>query len=106
MWQTDTVTLQTKTEVNTQGAISETWSDSENVTCDVQDINKELAYKNWGFADETEYKQVFDHTLNANWTKGYQCKFNGEQWYIRLVNRQMAKMCASNHVMVILSKVV
>ena len=106
MWQTDTVTLQTVTIVNNYGDITETWSDASTVLCDVQDINKELVMRNWGFTDNTEYKQVFDHTLNSGWKVGNQVKYDSEQWRIMLVNRQMAKMGATNHVFVILSKVV
>lgn len=105
MWQTDTVYLQTKTEVNTYGSIAITWTKGTAVTCDVQDINKEYAYKTYGLTDATEYKQVFDHT-HASWVKGDQVEYDGEQWMVRLVNSQMAKMGGSNHTYVILSKVV
>ena len=105
MWQTDTVTLQTPTEVNTYGSIATTWADGTAVTCDVQDINREYVFKNYGFEEYTEYKQVFDHT-NAAWIKGRQCKYDSEQWLIRLVNANMDKMGASNHTYVILSKVI
>ena len=105
MWQTDTVTLQTFAETNYNGSIKRTWSDSTAVTCDVQDINKEYVYKNYGLTDSTEYKQVFDYT-NASWTKGYQVKYKGEQWMVKLVNGNMQKMGQSNHTFVILGKVV
>jgi hypothetical protein len=105
MWQTDTVTLQTSTTVNYNGAITLTWSDSTAVTCDVQDINREYVYKNYGLTDATEYKQVFDHT-NASWVKGNQCKYDSEQWMIKLVNSNMEKMTGSNHTFVILAKVI
>lgn len=105
MWQTDTVILQTKIDVNTYGSISQTWTDDVSVQCDVQDINKEYVFKNYGLSDDTEYKQIFDHT-GANWIKGNQCSYNGEQWLIRLVNDSMTKIGASNHTYVIISKVV
>lgn len=105
MWQTDMVTLQNKTETNVLGSIKQTWAPSDTVTCDVQDINKELVYKEYGLSDDVEYKQVFDHT-QANWTLGYQVLYNGEQWLVRKVDRNMGKMGASNHVFVILSKVI
>lgn len=106
MFQTDTVTLQTKSEVNTLGSIAVTWSDSTTVKVDVQDINKELVFKTYGFSEFGEYKQVFDHNLTTNWVKGNQVKFNNEQWWVKLVNKQMGKLTASNHIFIILQKVV
>jgi len=106
MWQTDTVTIQTSTEVNNFGVITKTWSPDHTVICDVQDVNKELAYKEWGFTDSVDYKQVFDHTQDAGWVKGNQVEYDGEQWLVRLVNRNMGKMAGSNHAFIILSAVV
>ena len=105
MWQTDTVYLQTPTDVNTKGSIKRTWTVSDTILCDVQDINKEYVYKEYGFTDATEYKQVFDHNQSA-WVKGHQVKFEDEQWIVRLVNKNMTKIGKSNHVYVILSKVI
>ena len=105
MWQTDTVTLQTKTSVNNLGSITNTWIDGNNVLCDVQDISKEVVFKEYGISDEGLYKQVFDHT-NANWTQGLQVKYRDEQYWVKLVNKNMAKMSASNHTFVLLLKVI
>ena len=105
MFQTDTVYLQTLTEVNTYGSISQAWTNSTAVTCDVQDVNREYVYKNFGLTDATEYKQVFDHT-NASWVKGNQVSYLSEQYIVRLVNKNMEKMGKSNHTFVILSRVV
>lgn len=106
MWQTDSVTLQTKTESNVNGSIKSTWADATVIPCDVQDINKEFAFKNYGLTDSTEYKQVFDHTLSTEWVKGNQVKYDGEQWWVRVVQGTRIKIGASNHVYVILSKVI
>ena len=107
MWQTDTVTFQTVVNTNNYGGITQVWSDTANtILCDVQDINKELVWKNWGFTNETQFKQVYDHTLSALWVEGEQVKFDNDQWWVKMVNRQMAKIGTSNHVFVILSKVV
>ena len=105
MWQVDTVTLQTGVETNTNGSISTAWTDGDDVLCDVQEINKEYAYKRYGFEESTEYRQVFDHT-NATWVKGEQVKYDSEQWLIRKVDANMAKMGASNHTFIIISKVI
>lgn len=105
MWQSDTVTLQTYTETNYNGSIKRTWSDGASVTCDVQDINKEYVYKNYGLTDATEFKQVFDHS-NASWVKGEQVKYGDEQWMVKLVNSNMEKIGLSNHTFVILGKVI
>ena len=107
MWQDDTVTFQTVVEVNNYGGITQTWSNTANtVMCDVQDINKELVFKKYGFTDVGEMKQVFDLTKSALWVVGEQVSFNSEQWWVKLVNRQLDKIGASNHVFVILSKVI
>jgi len=106
MWQTDTVLIQTKTVTPNYGGGIVSWgAPTTSITCDVQDINKEIVFKNYGFTENVEYKQVFDHTLSSLWVKGNQVSCDSEQWIIRLVNGQMAKIGASNHVFVILSKV-
>lgn len=105
MWQNDTVYLQTSVDVNVYGSISRTWTKSTAVTCDVQNISKEYAFKEYGFTEATEYKQVFDHTL-ASWVKGDQVSLLDEQWLVRNVIDGLDKMGASNHTLVILSKVV
>ena len=105
MFQTDIVYLQTKTQVNTYGSIKTTWTKGLGVKCDVQDINKETAFRDYGLTDETLYKQIFDLT-HANWVLGDQVEYQSEQWLVRLVNGQMSKLNLSNHTFVILSKVV
>ena len=105
MWQTDTVTLQTKSETNVLGSIKVTWTPSTSVTCDVQDISKEIAYKEYGLVDNVIYKQIYDHTL-ANWKVGYQVSYLGEQWLIRHVNACLHKMALTDHTHVIISKVI
>ena len=105
MWQTDTVSLQTATEVNTNGSIKRTWTKSTDVLCDVQDISKEYVVKEYGYTDATEYKQIFDHTL-ATWTKGSQVEFEGSQWLVRNVNDTLNKIGNSNHNYIIISKVI
>jgi len=106
MFQDDIVTIQTKTEVNMLGSIKVTWTDNSTVLCDVQDINKEFVFKEYGISEDGEYKQVFDHTQSTDWTKGNQVKYNGQQWWVRLVNGNMGKIGASNHVCIILGKVI
>ena len=106
MWQTDTITIQTKTEVNTLGSIKVTWTDSENVLVDVQDINKEFVFKEYGISEDGDFKQVFDLTNNINWLKGNQVKFDNLQWWVKLVNGNMTKIGSSNHTFVILMKVI
>ena len=104
MWQTDIVYLQTVVNVNTLGSIKQTWSKSESVKCDVQSISKDTVYKEYGYTGETEYRQVFDHTMST-WVKGYQVEYLGEQWQVRNVISGLNKMGLSNHTYVILSKV-
>lgn len=105
MWQTDTVTLQTPTNTNTYGSISQTWTNGASVACDVQDISREYVYKNFGFEEYTDYKQIFDHT-QALWVKGNQCTYDGLQWLIRHVDDSEDKIGASNHTYVVISKVI
>lgn len=106
MWQTDTINIQTKTEVNTLGSVAVTWSDSVDVLCDVQDINKEFVFKQYGISENGEFKQVFDLTNNSGWVKGNQVKYNSQQWWVKLVNANMQKIGASNHTFIILMRVV
>lgn len=106
MWQTDTVTIQTGTKSNNKGDKTIVWADDHPVVCDVQDINKEFVLKEYGISGASEYKQVFDQTLDPGWVNGHQVKFNAVQWWVRLVDGNQAKMGASNHIFVILAKVV
>jgi len=106
MWQTDTVTIQTGSEVNYLGSIKVIWADSSIVTCDVQEIHKEKVFKEYGFTDVGDYKQVFDYNLATNWVEGNQVKYNNQQYWVKLVNGNMGKMGLSNHVYVILSRVI
>jgi len=131
MWQNDTVTLQTGEEVNNLGSIKVTWTDAIDVTCDVQDISKELVYKNYGFTKAMNYKQVFDQTDSLevaavvplddfypsndstpsefrtfHWVEGNQVIYEEERYMIKLVNGNMDKMSLSNHVFIILQQVV
>ena len=105
MWQTDTVYLQTSTEVNTYGAITQTWTKAGSVSCDVQEIDRDYVYKAYGLTDENEFVQVFDHT-NASWTLGSQVEYNSDQWIVRKVIKNLTKIGSSNHTYVILSRVV
>ena len=106
MWQDDTVTIQTKSVTPNYGGGLVSWgAPTTAITCDVQDINKEIVFKNYGFTENVEYKQVFDLTKSALWIKGNQVLYDGDSWIVRLVNRQMDKIGSSNHVFVILSKV-
>ena len=106
MWQNDTVTFQTKTEVNTAGSIKQTWVPGSSVLCDVQDINKEKVHKAYGLTDANQFKQVFDHTMDSKWTEGEQVLHNSFQWLIRLIDGTEGKMGLSNHTYIIMSKVV
>ena len=106
MWQTDTVTIQTGTKGNNKGNKTIVWASDHTVVCDVQDINKEFVLKTYGITGATEYKQVFDQSLDPGWVVGNQVEYNGAQWWVKLVNGNQAKMGASNHVFIILAKVV
>jgi len=105
MFQTDTVYLQTKVETNTLGSIAIVWTKGTAVICDVQDINKEYVFVNYGLTGASEYKQIFDHT-QASWVLGEQVSYLDEQWLVRLVNKNMGKIGNSNHIYVIISKVI
>lgn len=105
MWQTDIVYLQTATDVNYNGSIKQTWTKSVAVTCDVQDISKEYVFKEYGFTDATEYRQIFDHSL-ASWVKGEQVSFEDEQWLVKVVKGNLDKMGKTNHKYVVIGKVV
>ena len=104
MWQDDTITLQTPSENDTNGCIKNTWSTLITVLCDVQPINKEKVLKEYGFTDSNEFKEVFDYTMNANWTEEYQCSFESKQYLIKKVDI-LNKMGLSNHTHVILARV-
>lgn len=106
MWQTDTVKLLVKVSTAGYAGTIITWTEtgSTNVTCDVQDINKEIVYKSYGI-DGNEFKQVFDLT-HANWVIGTQVKYGSNNYYVKLVNNRMNKIGLSNHTFVILEKVV
>ena len=105
MFQTDTIYLQTNSSVNTNGSIKITWTQGTPVYCDVQDVNHEYVYRTYGLTDVGEYKQVFDHTMQA-WVVGDQVKYNNEQWLVSLVNKNMGKLNLSNHTFIILKKVI
>jgi hypothetical protein len=105
MWQTDTVYLQTKVDTNVYGSISTVWTQSTAVLCDVQDISKEYAYKNYGLTNANNFKQIFDYNM-ATWVVGNQVKYNEKQWIVRLVNNSLGKIGATNHTFVIMSEVV
>ena len=106
MFQNDTVTLQKSTEVNNDGAISVTWATDGTVLCDVQYISKEKVHKQYGLTDANEWLQVFDLTLSDKWVEGNQVLYNSKQWLIRKVIPNQAKISASNHVYIILSRVI
>lgn len=106
MWQTDDVTIQEATIVNSEGVISISWADTVNViTCDVQEINKELVYKKYGYTDADEWLQVFDLTQSELWIKGNQVKFDSRLWKIRKVIHN-DKIGKSNHNYILLSEVI
>jgi len=106
MLQTDTITFQTKTEVNSEGAIVVTWADSANtVKCNVQDISKEMVLKKYGFTDANEFLQVFDDSNDTSWTLGYQVKFESNQYLIKKVI-DFTKLGISNHTYIILNRVI
>ena len=105
LWQTDTVTLQSVVNVNTHGSIKQTWTDTDAISCDVQDISTEYAYKKYGLTEANEMRQIFDHT-HGSWIVGNQVSYLGEQWLIKLVNASNDKMGASNHTFIIISKVI
>jgi len=106
MLQTDTVTFQTKTETNINGAITIAWADSANTTkCNVQDISKETVLKRYGYTDATEYLQVFDDSNDTNWKETYQVKFNLKNYLVKKVT-DFSKLGVSNHTYVILQRVI
>lgn len=107
MWQTDPVTLQTKgTVAKVRGATKVTWVDSTVINCDVQHIDRDFVFKKYGLNDAAEYRQIYDLTLNSGWVKGNQVKIDGESWWVRVVSGNRAKMGASNHVFIIVSRVI
>lgn len=105
MWNTETVNLQTVTEVNTLGSIKQTWTNSTAILCDVQDISKEYAYKKYGLTDANEMRQIFAPT-GSLFVVGNQVSYNSLQWLVRLVNDSHNKIGASNHCFAIVSKVI
>ena len=105
MWQTDTVTLQTGTEVNTMGSVSITWASRGTVLCDVQDISTEYVHKEYGFTDANQFRQIFDQS-NGDWVNNEQVSYDGEQWLVRMIKTNLYKIGASNHTYIIISKVV
>ncbi len=66
---------------------------------------KAVVLKDYGLIGD-EFKQVYDLSLSPLWVKGNQVKYNSEQWRVELVNNNMGKMNGSNHVFVILQKVI
>ena len=104
MWDTDIVFLQTKTEVNTLGSIKETWTNDTSVLCDVQPINKEKAYKEWGLTDSNVFKKIFC-IAGTGFLEGEQISIGGEQFLVR-VAPNFDKIGSSNHIEVIASKVI
>lgn len=106
MFQTDTITFQTSTEVNTNGSIKLTWSADGTVLCDVQYISKEKVNKDYGFTDANEWIQVFDLTLSSKWDEGKQVLYDGNSYLVRKVIPNQAKISASNHIYVVLSRVI
>lgn len=103
MWQTDTVIFQIESKTNLYGSLKITYTDGISVKCDVQDINKEFVFETYGITTNTQVKQVFDHSL-ASWIVGSQVKYDGLNWWVRLVERQ-TKIGASNHVYAIIERV-
>lgn len=104
MWQTDTVLLLVKTVTSGYAGDIITWvtTGATSVICDVQDINKETVFKEYGISGN-EFKQVYDYT-HGTWTIGNQVKFEGSNYWVKLVNKY-DKIGSSNHTFVILEKV-
>jgi len=105
MWNTDTVYLQTVVETNVYGSISQVWTNGTEVLCDVQDISKDYAFKNYGLTDANEMRQIFAPT-GSLFVVGNQVSWNSSQWLTRLVNDSHDKLGASNHCYIIVSKVI
>lgn len=104
MWNTDTVTIQTKTESNTNGSIKVTWSSGASILCDVQPMSKEKAHKEHGLTDANEYKLVFAPAGSA-FTEGFQVLYDSKQYMVRKISNY-PKIGASNHMEVVLSRVI
>ena len=104
MWLNDTVYLQTKVETNYLGSISVAWTQSTLIKCDVQPMNKEKAYIQYGLTDSNSYKKVYA-MQGTNFQEGYQVKHNNKQWLVRLVE-EWNDIGKSNHTMAILSEVI
>jgi len=111
MWDTSIVTLQTSTTVNDKGSIKQIWVDLEDVECDVQFFDsqsKQLGFNfaDFGATDVGDVRVVYDNTLNPNWKKGNQVRYNGKQWWVKYVDDRMDSIGLSNHIFVILVKVI
>jgi hypothetical protein len=106
MFQNDTITFLTNISTNTLGSIKDTWLESTSIVCDVQEISKEKALKDYGFTDSNKYLQVFDLTLSELWVEGEQVKYDGEYYLVRKVIETNQKIGRSNHVFAVLSRVV
>jgi hypothetical protein len=106
MWQSDTVKKLVRVNTTGYAGTIVTWTETggTDAVVDVQDINKEVVFKEYGILGN-EFKQVFDHRQTA-WTKGEQIKYGLDRYWIKLVNANMGKMGLSNHTFVILEKVV
>ena len=106
MLQTDTVTFQTKTETNINGAITIAWTDSANTTkCNVQDISNEIVFKKYGFTAATDFLQAFNDSNDTHWSNGSQIKFGTIEYLVKKVIKH-DKLGASNHTYVILQRVI
>jgi len=105
MWNNDLIYKQTYTEVNTLGDRTRTWVQGTSVLCDAQPINKELAFKKWGFTQGDDFYQVFAPP-NSGFTKGLQVKLNSIQYLVRLINPHDKMSNNVNHDFMILSRVI
>lgn len=105
MWDTDTVKKLVKVSTTGYAGNVITWTQagSTDVLCDVQDVNKEFVLKQYGIAGN-QFKQVFDLN-NTAWTVGNQVLYGGLNYWVKLVNANMAKMALSNHTFIILERV-
>ena len=106
MFQDDAITFQTKTEVNINGSIKQTWIEGDLIFCDVQEISKEKVNKAYGFTDSNEWLQIYDLTLSNKWVEGDEIIYNGNSYLVRKVIGNMAKIVASNHIYAVVSRVI
>ena len=107
MWFTDTITLQTKAEVNTYGSIKQTWADSTTVLCDVQPMTGVGAMKSrelWGLTDANILYNVYA-PAGSGFTEGFQVKYNSGQYLVMAVSNYN-KIGGSNNMKAVISKVV